>query len=239
MLIIPAIDLKDGLVVRFVQGKFSKKVYSTNPLKVARHWEKQGAKFLHIVDLDGAFTGSIKNLNLVKRIVKAISIPVQFGGGVRSLKTINDLLSIGVKRVVLGTKAVEDESFLKKAFERFKEKVVVAVDAKKGKVMVKGWAESYKNTDILKFSSALKRTGFKEMIYTDTLKDGTLKGPNIKGIKKILKITKLNIVVSGGVSKLKDLINLKKLEKEGVTAVIIGKALYEGRFTLPQALKFS
>lgn len=239
MLIIPAIDLKDGAVVRLVQGKFNKKVYSRDPVKVARHWVRQGAKFLHLVDLDGAFSGKPKNFSLVKDIVRNISVPVELGGGIRSLAAIKSILNSGVARVVLGTKAVEDEGFLKKALLTFREKVIVAVDAKEGKVMVKGWKAGYKNTDALKFCLSLKKLGFKELIYTDTLKDGTLTGPNIKEIKRVLKAVGIRIVASGGISKLGDLDRLKRLEREGLSAVIIGKALYEGKFTLPQALKFS
>lgn len=239
MLIIPAIDLKDGCVVRYFQGKLNKKVYSSDPLKVAKHWVKQGAQFLHLVDLDGAFTGVPKNLKIVKDIVKGISVPVEFGGGVRKIETIQALLDAGASRVVLGTKAVEDKLFLKKAFAKFKDKIIVGVDAKEGKVMIQGWSKGFKNTDACKFSLYLKELGFKELIYTDTLKDGTLTGPNIKELKRLLKATGLKIIASGGVSSLEDLRKLKSLEKDGVSAVIIGKALYEGRFTLPQAIKMS
>ena len=237
MLIIPAIDLQDGSVVRYVQGRKGKKVYSDDPASVARSWVDQGAKFLHIVDLDGAFSGTSKNLKSVKEILKAISIPIEFGGGVRSIDTIKSILKLGVARVVLGTKAVEDREFLEKAFAKFKDRIIVGVDAKKGKIMVKGWKTGYKDTDATEFSLYLKKLGFKELIYTDTLKDGTLSGPNIGEIKKLLKITGLNIIASGGVSKLSDLDKLKKLVKAGLSGVIIGKALYEGRFTLPEALK--
>jgi phosphoribosylformimino-5-aminoimidazole carboxamide ribotide isomerase len=239
MLIIPAIDLQDGCVVRFVQGKSHKKVYSKDPLKVAKHWIKQGAQFLHIVDLDGAFTGTPKNLGVVKDIVKQIKIPVEFGGGLRKIEAIEAALNAGVARVVLGTKAVEDQEFLAKARRKFKNKIIVSIDAKDGKVMVRGWKNGYKNTDAVNFSLYLKKLGFSELIYTDILKDGTLSGPNIKEIKKLLKVTGLKIIASGGVSSLEDLHKLKELEKEGVSAVIIGKALYEGRVTLPQALKLS
>jgi phosphoribosylformimino-5-aminoimidazole carboxamide ribotide isomerase len=236
MLIIPAIDLQDGAVVRLVQGYKEKKVYSDDPVKVARAWVKQGARFLHIVDLDGAFTGVAKNLKSVKAITRAVDIPVEFGGGVRSINTIRAILKLGVARVVLGTKAVEDKKFLKDAFAGFGEKVIVGVDAKKGKVMVKGWRAGHKDTAALDFSLYLKKIGFKELIYTDTLKDGTLSGPNIKELKKLLRITGLKIIASGGVSKLSDLDKLKDLEKEGLSGVIIGKALYEKRFTLLQAI---
>ena len=239
MLIIPAIDLQDGCVVRFVQGKSNKKVYSRDPLKVAKHWVKQGAKFLHIVDLDGAFTGIPENLAVVKEIAKQLKVPVEFGGGLRKIETIAEVLNAGVSRVVLGTKAVEDKEFLKKAIGKFKNKIIVGVDAKNGEVMVRGWKTGHKNTDAVEFSLNLKKLGFTELIYTDTLKDGTMTGPNIKEIKKLLKMTGLKIIASGGISSLEDLHKLKGLEKDGVSGVIVGKALYEGKFTLPQALKFS
>ncbi|MFA5150422.1 MAG: 1-(5-phosphoribosyl)-5-[(5-phosphoribosylamino)methylideneamino]imidazole-4-carboxamide isomerase [Candidatus Omnitrophota bacterium] len=239
MLIIPAIDLQDGCVVRFVQGRSNKKIYSRDPLKAAKYWVKQGAKFLHIVDLDGAFTGIPKNLEIVKEIAGKIKVPVEFGGGLRKLKTVNAVLSAGVARVILGTKAVEDKDFLKKALSKFKDKVIVGVDAKNGKVMVRGWKTGHNNTDAVHFCLYLKKLGFKELIYTDTLKDGTLSGPNIKEIKKLLKLTGLKIIASGGISSLEDLHKLKTLEKDGVSGIIVGKALYEGKFTLPQALKFS
>ncbi len=239
MLIIPAIDLQDGCVVRFVQGKSNRKVYSKDPLKVAKQWVAQGAKFLHIVDLDGAFTGIPKNLGVVKDIVRQIKVPVEFGGGIRKIEAIKDVLEAGVERVVLGTKAVEDKEFLTKAFKKFKNRIIVGVDARDGRIMVRGWKAGYKNTDAGEFIFYLKELGFTEIIYTDTLKDGTLTGPNIKETKKFLKTTGLKIIASGGVSSLEDLHKLKVLEKEGLKGVIVGKALYEGRFTLPQALKIS
>jgi phosphoribosylformimino-5-aminoimidazole carboxamide ribotide isomerase len=192
-----------------------------------------------VVDLDGAFTGVPVNLNIVKEIVREVDVPVEFGGGVRDIETISNILKAGVSRVVLGTKAVEDRTFLKKVFSKYKDKIIVGVDANNGKVVVRGWKKGFKNIDAVKFSLHLKGMGFKEIIYTDTLKDGTLSGPNIKEIKKLLKLTGLRIIASGGISSLDDIRKLKDLTKEGVGGVIIGKALYEGRFTLPQAIKIS
>lgn len=241
MLIIPAIDLQDGCVVRLVQGKFdkNKKVYSRDPLKTARHWVKAGAQFLHIVDLDGAYSGTPKNLKLVEEIVRNVDVPIEFGGGVRKIETISFLLGLGIKRVVLGTKAIEDKAFLKKAFTKFKDKVIVSLDVKQDSLLTKGWRTCNKGVDILAFALYLKEIGFKQLIYTDTLKDGTLKGPNIKGIKSLLKDTGLKIIASGGISTLQDLYNLKKLEKQGLQAVIVGKALYDGKFTLSQAMRLA
>lgn len=236
-MIIPAIDLQDGCVVRFVQGRFNKKIYSKDAVKTAKHWVKSGAKWLHIVDLDGAFSGKPKNLNIVKKIAKSIDLPIEFGGGIRDLQSLKEVLDAGINRVVLGTRAAEDKTFLKKAFAKFKEKIIISIDAKGGQVMTKGWKEANKRKDAVSFARELKELGFNQAIYTDTLKDGTLSGPNIKGLKELLKKAGLNIIASGGISSLDDISKLKSLEKEGVIGVIIGKALYEGKFTLTQALK--
>lgn len=241
MLIIPAIDIQLGRVVRLTQGRFDdKKIYSSDPLKAARHWAKQGAKLIHIVDLDGAKTGEPKNLSVVKDIIKAVGVPVEFGGGVRKQETIDKLIGYGVRRVVLGTKAVQDILFLKKSFKDFKDKVIVSIDASGLEVLIKGWQQkAAANTDALSFSGLLKNIGFKEFIYTDVRKDGMLSGPNIKDIKKLLKETGMKIIASGGVSSLEDIRKLKALEKDGLCGMIIGKALYEGKFTLQQALKLA
>lgn len=240
MLIIPAIDIKDGCVVRLVQGKLSaKKIYSKDPLKIARHWRRQGARLIHVVDLDGAYTGRPKNIEIVKKIAEEISVPVQFGGGVRKIETIKRLLAFGVFRVVLGTKAIEDKDFLQKAFKEFKDKVIVSVDAQGRYILTKGWQKKPKGIALSDFIRQLKRVGFKHLIYTDILKDGTLQGPNIRNIKQLLKETGLKIIASGGISSLNDVKSLKKLEKDGLEGVIIGKALYERKFTFSEALKLA
>lgn len=236
MLIIPAIDLQEGCVVRYVQGRSNKKIYSRDPVKTAKHWVQQGAQFLHIVDLDGATTGSLKNLPVVKAIAKQVAVPFEFGGGIRNITSIELLLEAGAKRVIIGTRAIEDEGFLKKVFKRFGDRILVSIDAQQGKLMVKGWrVPTRRKTD--DFASMLKSIGFRQFIYTDTSKDGTLKGPNIKELKGLLKVSAMNIIASGGISCLDDIFRLRLLEPKGVSAVIIGKALYEGRFTLPQAIK--
>lgn len=236
MLIIPAIDLKDRCVVRYVQGKLNKKVYSTDPVKTAKHWVKAGAQFLHIVDLDGAFTGIASNIDIAKDIAKNINIPVQFGGGVREISIIEALLEAGIQRVVLGTKAVEDKVFLQAAFDRFKKHIIVSIDALEGNVLIKGWQADYQGMDAQTFAHNLSKIGFKEAIYTDTAKDGTLSGPNISGVKSLLKDGSLKLIASGGISSLEDIRKLKKLANQGLLGVIIGKALYEGKFTLSEAL---
>ncbi len=239
MLIIPAIDLKDGCVVRFVQGRLNKKVYSADPLRTARLWVSQGAKILHVVDLDGAIGGVPKNLMLLKKIVENSGIPVQFGGGVRNIPLIKKLLGWGVARIILGTKAAEDRIFLEKSLKLFRRKVTVSIDARNEKLMIKGWKDGACGINIYNFALQLKKSGLGEIIYTDTSKDGTLKGPNIKGIKAMLKRSGLKIIASGGISSLDDLRSLKPLEENGLSGIIVGKALYEGRFTLREAMQFS
>ena len=213
MLIIPAIDLRNGAVVRLFQGKFNQeKIYSHDPVKVAKHWAKQGAQFLHVVDLDGAANGTPKNLKAVGAIINKVGVPVEFGGGVRDLKTIFSILKLGAARVILGTKAASDARFLKNAWKKFGEKIIVSIDAKEGRVLARGWNfETAKTT--LDFAKELKALGFKQIIYTDISRDGALSGPNISGIKELLKKTGLNMIASGGVSVLGDLLQLKKLEK--------------------------
>ena len=238
MLIIPAIDIKDGCVVRLRQGRFcDKKVYSSDPLKLAGYWAGQGARLIHIVDLDGAASGKPKNLALVKKIVKNTAAAIQFGGGVRDIDTIKMLLDCGTKRVVLGTKAVEERDFLQRAFRLFGDKIIVSIDAKGEDVLIKGWRTSGKGLSILKFARILKKEGLGEFIYTDILKDGTLNGPNINSIKRLLKKTGMKIIASGGISSLADIDKLRSLEKYGLSGVIVGKALYEKRFSLKEAFK--
>lgn len=237
MLIIPAIDIMDGRVVRLCQGKSGKKVYSDSPLDVAQKWEDQGAKLIHVVDLDGAIKGKIKNLKILKDILGSIKVPVQFGGGVRDLKTIKKILDYGVSRVVLGTRAVEDKKFLKSAFLKFGKKIIVSVDAKSGALRTRGWQSSAKGQNLNDFACYLKELGFSELVFTNIACDGMLGGPDLKGIKSILGKAKIKIIASGGISSLEDIIKLKELTKDGLVGIVIGKALYEERFSLFDAIK--
>lgn len=237
MLIIPAIDIKDGCVVRLMKGDFSRiKVYSKDPVKAAKHWMRQGAGLIHVVDLDGAATGTPGNLEYVKQIAGLPSASIQFGGGVRSISMVERLIKLGVTRVIIGTKAAEDPDFLAKALSSFKEKIIVSVDSRDNKVMTRGWKYSKGGGDTLKFCRHLKSKGVSQFIYTNIAKDGTLKGPDVAGIKNLLKL-QVKIIASGGISSLEDIRRLKPLEKKGLSGIIIGKALYEGKFTLTQALR--
>lgn len=235
MLLIPAIDLKGGQCVRLVQGKADRaKVYSSDPGEVARRWQDEGARFLHVVDLDGAFSGEAKNLPALKRILEAVTIPIEFGGGVRSLGIIAKLLTLSVGRVILGTAAIENKGLVQKAIQRFgSERIVVGIDAQGGKVAVRGWKKKTAVT-ALSLAKRMKAKGVRRVIYTDIARDGMLSGPNLPALKEMAKESGLTVIASGGISTLKD---IQKVAALGVEGMIIGKALYEGKFTLREAMR--
>ena len=231
MLIYPAIDIKDGKCVRLTQGmKDEETIYFENPWQVALDWQKQGAKQLHLVDLDGAFDGVSRNLEAIEKIIEKIEIPVQIGGGIRSLDTLEKLLHLGAWRCILGTKALEEPEMLKEAIWRYGEKVVVSVDAKDGKVAVEGWTK-VGDQDALEFARLLEEMGLKTLVYTDIARDGMLKGPNFNALSRLLNVVSMEIIASGGVSSLEDLIRLKSIGADGA---IVGKALYEGAITMKE-----
>lgn len=229
MIIIPAIDLRDGKCVRLTQGQFDQEIiYGDNPVEVAKQWEWQGAKFLHLVDLDAALVGTSQNGEVIKEIVDAIDIPVQVGGGIRTLGNIEDMFEIGVDRVILGTSALTEKEFLIEALEKYQEKIVVSIDAKDGLVALKGWTE-VSNVKALDFAKELEEMGIKTIIYTDIAKDGMLLGPNFKELQVLKDNLSLDIIASGGISSTENLLKLKELD---VAGAIIGKALYTGDIQL-------
>ncbi len=238
MLLIPAIDIKDDKVVRLYRGEFDKvKIYSEDPVSMAKKWESEGAILLHVVDLDGALSGQFKSLDIIRKILTAVSIPLEVGGGIRTLELVEKLISIGVQRVVLGTRACEDENFLKRVIERFGDKIVISIDTKDGMVATAGWTNvtKIKAEDLV---GKLEALGLKSLIFTDISRDGTLGGPNIEAIKKILSARKkMSVISSGGVSSVEDILQLKKLENKGLFGVIVGKALYENKINLKEAIK--
>jgi len=237
MIIIPAIDIRGGRVVRLLQGDFDKEtVYSGDPVNMAVRWQREGAKMLHIVDLDGAFFGKSVNLPIIKSITSKIKIPIELGGGLRTEAQIVKALSAGVKRVILGTKACKDQVFLKNMVKKYREAVVASIDTAKNAVASEGWKTKTAVTvdDIVKKISG---AGVETIVYTDILKDGTMKGPNIKGVKHLLKNSELNIIASGGVSCLDDIAALKSIKNKKLVGVIAGKALYEGAFSIGEANK--
>ncbi len=233
MRLYPAIDIKNGQCVRLRQGVFDDTtVYANEPFEVAKEFEADGAKFLHIVDLDGALRGTGANDEALKKIVENVTIPVEIGGGIRTMQDIEHRLSLGVTRVILGTKAVESPEFVKEAIEKFgADKIVVGIDAKDGMVAIKGW-ETISNVDAVTLALSMKELGVKTIIYTDISKDGMLCGPNFVQTARMVEITGMDIVASGGVSCMNDLIQLENI---GVEGAILGKAIYEKRVDLKEA----
>jgi phosphoribosylformimino-5-aminoimidazole carboxamide ribotide isomerase len=236
MLVIPAIDLKEGKCVRLEQGLMDKDtVFNDNPAAQARAWQDQGAEMLHIVDLDGAFAGEPKNRAAIEAIVKAITIPSQLGGGIRDIKTIEAYLALGLSRVIIGTAAQRNPELVKEACTRFPGQIVVGIDAKNGMVAVQGWAEV---TDITAVDLARKfeDCGVAAIIYTDISRDGMLQGPNLEATKALAEAVSIPVIASGGVSSLKDIENLMAIEASGITGVITGKAVYTGAIKLAEAV---
>lgn len=239
MLVIPAIDIRGGKCVRLFRGDFSKEtVFSDSPAQMAKKWMDMGAKYLHLVDLDGALAGKPQNIATVKDIIAAVDIPVELGGGIRTLEDIENILSIGVDRVILGSVAVHDPQLVKAACEKFGEKIVVGIDAKEGIVAVEGWEVSG-NMAAQELAKRMAAVGVKNIIYTDISRDGTLLGLNIKATADLAKSSKVNIIASGGFSNLEEIEQLKKHESDGITGVIAGKAIYTGAIDLRAALKIA
>ena len=236
MLIIPAIDIRNGCVVRLIQGDFAQEtVYNNNPLKVARKWEREGAKLIHIVDLDGAREGRLRNLKLGENIAQEISVPVQWGGGIRDLRTIEEVLNKGLERVVIGTKAVESPELIREACREFGERIVVGIDVRDSRVAVRGWTSSTSRKAVA-LAGEMESLGVKTIIFTDIKSDGMLTGPHLESLKEMLKAINISLIASGGVSSLEDIKSLRNLESEGLQGVIVGKALYAGRINLREAI---
>src|ERR1700730_5507659 len=235
MIILPAIDLHDGQVVQLRQGKLEEKtVYSDDALAIAKQWEEEGANCLHIVDLNAAFTGEPRNIEIIKRLVHSLNIPVEVGGGVRSVEIATTFSEAGVSRVVIGTRAVDSPDLLEKLVHQFGgDRVAVSVDAKDGKVAVKGWTE-ITAVDALDFIKSIEKLGVRTIIFTDIATDGTLQGPNIGALEKILASTRCHLISSGGVADIEDIKELASLPN--LYGTIIGKALYDGTVDLGEAV---
>jgi len=235
MIVIPAIDLKDGKCVRLLQGKKEAvTVYSDDPSATAKHWASLGAELLHVVDLDGAFTGEQKNFNRIREIRNAIDIPIEVGGGIRDVERIEKLVSLGVDRVILGTSAAKDPDMVRKACEKFPGKVLVGIDAKEGKVAVKGWVE-VTELNAIDFALQMRDAGTAGIIYTDISRDGMLSGPNVKAMEKMVNSVDIPVIASGGVSRIDDIRDLNRIKN--LWGVITGKALYAGSLDLREAIE--
>ncbi|MBI5847774.1 MAG: 1-(5-phosphoribosyl)-5-[(5-phosphoribosylamino)methylideneamino]imidazole-4-carboxamide isomerase [Nitrospirae bacterium] len=237
MLIIPAIDLKDGVCVRLQQGrKEAVTVYSDDAAGTAKKWEAMGAKVLHVVDLDGAFTGSQKNLSKILEIRKNVKMIIEVGGGIRDIVTVDRLISAGINRVIIGTAAIEDPSLLIEACRQFPGKIFIGIDAKDGKVAVKGW-EEVSAIDAIELAKRVETIGVGGIIYTDIARDGMLTGPNIPAQEEMAKTVKIPVIASGGIATIDDIKNLLKIPN--LWGAITGKAIYSGSLDLKEAIRLT
>lgn len=236
MIIYPAIDVKDGRCVRLVQGQFTDvTVYSDNPVEMARKFEQMGAQYLHVVDLDGARLGEPRNTAIVSEMAVKLGIPVQLGGGIRTIEMIEIILCKGIHRVILGTSAVKDPNLVKRALQTFENNLAVGIDAKNGMVAIEGWAKTSEFTAI-GFAKKMQELGARTIIYTDISRDGMLAGPNLKAMEEMVKAVDIEVIASGGVKSIDDIRNLKNI---GVAGVIVGKALYTGDVDLAEAIRIA
>lgn len=232
----PAIDLYEGKVVRLTRGDFqNKKVYSDSPEDIALEWQNQGAKWIHVVDLEGAKSGIPINTPSVQAIIKRTKCRLQLGGGIRSLETIERMLHIGVSRVIMGTKAL-DEAFLQKVIQKFGDQVAVGLDTRNGLVQTQGWL-SGSGILLQKFIPVLNQVGVSTLIYTDIQKDGMMSGPNWEGLEEVLSLSKSKVILSGGIATLEDIKHCRSIKHSNFHGVILGKSLYEKSFLLSDAFK--
>ncbi len=238
MIIIPAIDLRDGRVVRLTRGDFSReKVYSSAPEAVVLKWQKEGAQMIHVVDLDGALTGKRKNIGSLKNICAVSKVPIQFGGGLRTVEAVKEVLKVGVARAVIGTKAL-DLKLLKQFLTKFgPERIVVGLDVRNGNIQTHGWKKQIRFMKVGSFCTEIEKIGVKNIVFTDVSRDGTLLGANIEEFQTFLAGTQMNVIVSGGIATLNDIKALRRLRMEHLSGIIVGKALYESRFTLKAGME--
>ena len=237
MIIIPAIDLKDGACVRLIQGSFRHvTVYSDNPVEMARTWQEKGANRIHVVDLDGALAGSPRNQEVIRRIVKEVTAPLQVGGGIRDMKTIDTYVDMGVHWVILGTAALKNRGFVRDACKFYEGKIILAIDASEGRAAVRGWTETT-SVSAIEIARSYEGYGLDAIVYTDIKRDGTKTGVNIEATKNLAESIAIPVIASGGVSGIDDIERLTEIEHLGVRGVIIGKALYTGALSLEDAIR--
>lgn len=237
MEVIPAIDLLEGRCVRLYQGDYQQsQVFDENPVAVARQWVEQGATRLHLVDLDGAKAGHPVNQAAIEAIVRAVSVPVQVGGGLRDRESVKTLLDLGVQRIILGTVAVEQPELVVQLCREFPEQIVVGIDARNGKVATRGWLET-STVDAVPLAQQMAEFGVAAIIYTDIHRDGTMQGPNREALRELADAVGVPVLASGGISSVTDLLNLLALEPRGVTGTIVGRALYTGDLSLKEAIR--
>lgn len=234
MIILPAIDIKDGLCVRLYQGDYAQvTTYGRDPVQVAQRWQEAGASWLHVVDLDGAAQGRPVNTELIQRMRRETTLQIEVGGGMRSLEQIGQVLALGVERVILGTVALRDRALLEAALARWGERIVVGLDARDGFVAVSGWYET-SQVRAIELAGELSRLGVRRFVYTDIARDGALSGPNLPALREMQQASESALIASGGVSSLED---LRELAQSGVEGAIVGKAIYTGAVDLAQAVR--
>ncbi|MFQ3675801.1 MAG: 1-(5-phosphoribosyl)-5-[(5-phosphoribosylamino)methylideneamino]imidazole-4-carboxamide isomerase [Endomicrobiia bacterium] len=237
MIIIPAVDLHQGKCVRLTHGQFSDEtVYSTDPVFVARLWQAKGAKRLHLVDLDGAYCGKVQHWETIEKIRQQLTIPIEFGGGVRSIKTVEKLIKLGIEKIILSTVMISDPLEGKKILQKYGDKIMLAVDVREGKVAIGGWKDQTP-IDAKEFMKQIEDMGVTEVILTDIDREGMLEGINVDTIMNLIKDVKFKIIISGGVTTLEDIKKIKSLETKGVYGIIIGKALYAEKIVFEEAQK--
>lgn len=235
MILYPAIDIQDGQCVRLKRGDFAEAtVFSTDPVARAKMWEEEGAEALHVVDLDGARLGKLVNLALIEEIAETLTIPVEFGGGIRTLEDLKMIHEGPVHRVVLGTSAVHDQELLLEAVKLMGDRLVISVDADRGMVTTHGWQEK-SSVSAINFASYLQGEGVRHILYTDIDRDGMMMGPNLETTSELAEAVAIDIIASGGISSLDDLRRLKELGLPNISSVIVGRALYDGCFTVAEA----
>ncbi len=239
MIIIPAVDLKEGRCVRLSQGRMDQEsVYSEHPVEMAKHWESMGAERLHVVDLNGAVTGKPVHRSLIKEIAQSLRIPIEVGGGIRDITTIQDYFSSGVRWVILGTAAFQNRPFVEEACRQFPERVILGIDAREGKVAIQGWNEVVP-LEVIALAKQFEGKGLSAIIYTDIERDGMSTGLNFESTRRLSRSTSIPVIASGGVSRIEDIKDLLELESEGVIGVIVGRALYTGQLDLEEAIRLS
>ncbi|MEX0999792.1 MAG: 1-(5-phosphoribosyl)-5-[(5-phosphoribosylamino)methylideneamino]imidazole-4-carboxamide isomerase [Thermodesulfobacteriota bacterium] len=237
MIIIPAIDIKDGKCVRLFKGEEEKvTVFSDHPSEVAKEWEDAGAKWIHVVDLDGAFSGKPKNYNVIKSIVDTVSCPVQVGGGIRNIDTVREYVKMGVKRIILGTAAFSDQDFLRNACSEFHQEIAVGIDTKNGKIAVKGWTEVI-DQSTQEVMRNLHEVGVSVVLNTNIDRDGTMEGINIDGAREFIEQSPIPVIASGGIATMEDLEKLASIEHLGLYGAILGKSIYTGSINLKEAIQ--
>jgi len=236
MIIIPAVDIKNGKCVRLLQGrKDDETVYSDDPAAMALKWERLGARLVHVIDLDGAFSQSPQNMASISQLLQAVNVPIQLGGGIRNQETVQRYLEMGVKRIIIGTEAIKRPAFVKKVCRSYPHRVLVGIDASKGKVAIEGWTQSTQ-VDAIDLARQFEDCGVAAINFTDIQRDGMQTGPNLDATRRLAEAVSIPVVASGGVSSIQDVKNLMLLEEAGVIGVIIGKALYSGTLDLKAAL---